>query len=404
MADGLEQALQTQEQAPEPVGREGQAKPKSRRDHRVDALRGIALTMMFVDHMPQNLLNRFTLRNVGFADAAEIFVLLAGFASMLAYGGAIRREGLWIGFERIVRRCIKLYLFQCGLLVAMVFLIRSWNRHVSPAPVDYLEPELVHGPSNLWRVLTLDALPASLNILPLYIVLLLCFPLIFKLVDFNRFLALGVSAALWGMVNLDPQINLPNWLDPDGWFFDPFAWQFLFTLGIVAAAETRRYGGHFPRRWWLIAPCYAYLGFSALQSFPWAQWGLPDLAPLALRSPDKTLLSPLRLLDVLAIFYLVECSATAAWLSETRVGQVLAVYGRHSLEVFSLGTFFDLLGKLAFTRFGNGWAMQIVVNVVGLGALYGLAVWLDNRKQVQKRAGGGITVITSRAAPDGASP
>lgn len=124
----------------------------------------------------------------------------------------------------------------------------------------------------------------------------------------------------------------------------------------------------------------------------------------AIRPPDKTLLAPLRLLDVLAIFYLVECSSTAAWLSETRIGQVLAVYGRHSLEVFSLGTFFDLLGKLAFTRLGNGWVMQGVVNLIGLGALYALAVWLDNRKQVQRRAGGGVTVTTSRTAPDGASP
>jgi hypothetical protein len=33
-------------------------------DHRIDALRGVALLMMFVDHIPQNVLNRFTLRNV----------------------------------------------------------------------------------------------------------------------------------------------------------------------------------------------------------------------------------------------------------------------------------------------------------------------------------------------------
>ena len=32
------------------------------RDHRVDALRGVALAMMFVDHIPDNLLNRLTLR------------------------------------------------------------------------------------------------------------------------------------------------------------------------------------------------------------------------------------------------------------------------------------------------------------------------------------------------------
>jgi hypothetical protein len=63
--------------------------------------------MMFVDHIPQNVLNRFTLRNVGFADAAEIFVLLAGYASWLAYGRNFERVGLRAGVGRVWRRCVR---------------------------------------------------------------------------------------------------------------------------------------------------------------------------------------------------------------------------------------------------------------------------------------------------------
>src|SRR6266487_3160746 len=58
----------------------------SKRDPRIDVLRGLALLMIFVDHVPDNLLSLITLRNFGFSDAAEVFVLLAGFSSMLAYG------------------------------------------------------------------------------------------------------------------------------------------------------------------------------------------------------------------------------------------------------------------------------------------------------------------------------
>ena len=368
----------------------------SARDHRIDALRGVALTMMFADHIPQNLLNRFTLRNLGFCDAAEVFVLLAGFASMLAYGRAFEREGTLTGLARLGRRVVRLYLFQMGMLVTTVVVIKQW-RHHHPVPVDFLEPELAHGTHSLWRVLSLEALPGNLNILPLYMVLLILFPVIYLALRTNRWAALAFSAALWLTINIDPQINLPNWLDPDGWYFDPFAWQFLFTLGAWAAVETRRTGGDVPRSVWIVAGCWLYLGFSAIQAFPWSQWGLPDLAPLPIDPPQKTPLSPLRLIDVMAIFYLVQSSRLARRLAGGPVGQVLAVYGRHSLEVFSAGTILDLLGRLVMTTYGTGWPLQIAVNVIGLGTLYLMAVALDRRKQRARRRTAAASGI--RAAP-----
>jgi hypothetical protein len=47
------------------------------RDSRVDALRGIALIMIFIDHLPSNPLSLVTLHSFGFCDAAELFVLPA---------------------------------------------------------------------------------------------------------------------------------------------------------------------------------------------------------------------------------------------------------------------------------------------------------------------------------------
>ena len=361
------------------------------RDHRVDALRGVALTMMFADHIPQNLLNRLTIRNLGFCDAAEIFVLLAGFASMLAYGRAFERESVRTALVRLGRRVLKLYLFQMGMLITTVVVIKEWRRY-HPVPVDFLEPELAHGVHSFWRVLALEALPGNLNILPLYMVLLILFPVIYLALRFNRWAALILSAGVWLLINLDPQINLPNWLDPDGWYFDPFAWQFLFTIGAWAAMETRNTGGDVPKSRWLIGICCLYLAFSAVQSFPWTQWGLPDLSLLPIAPPEKTPLSPLRLIDVLAIFYLVQSSRLASRLSASRVGQVLAVIGRHSLEVFSLGTILDLLARLIMTTYGTAWPMQIAVNVIGLGTIYLLAVTLDRRKQAARSR-------TSPAAP-----
>ena len=223
------------------------APAKPERDGRVDALRGLALLMMFIDHIPQNLLSRLTIRNVGFADAAEIFVLLAGFASMLAYGRALDQSGWRVGIERVARRIGKLFVFQFALLLVSLVLLRTWS-HYQPISPDYLEPELAHGYRHLWRAFFMIALPANLNILPLYIALLAGFPLIWGLMRFGLAAALLPSGLLWLAVNLDPDINVPNWLDPDGWYFNPFAWQFLFTLGAPRAPPPPPpRGGRHPR-------------------------------------------------------------------------------------------------------------------------------------------------------------
>jgi hypothetical protein len=68
-------------------------KPKSARDPRIDFLRGLALITIFIDHVPANPFNLLTMRNFGFADAAELFVVLAGISSMLAYGSGFERKG-----------------------------------------------------------------------------------------------------------------------------------------------------------------------------------------------------------------------------------------------------------------------------------------------------------------------
>ena len=99
---------------------------KHTRDHRVDALRGAALLMMLADHVPDNLINRITIRNFGFADAAEIFVMLAGYASYLAYGRLIDREGWSSGIRRILSRCAKLYLYQTAMTLVFVWTVRHW--------------------------------------------------------------------------------------------------------------------------------------------------------------------------------------------------------------------------------------------------------------------------------------
>jgi hypothetical protein len=370
------------------------------RDSRVDALRGVALIMIFIDHVPGNLLSLVTMRNFGFADAAELFVLLAGFASMVAYGGSFARDGVLTGLRRVLLRCLRIYLFQALLLLAVLVVVGAWLRNFGIAP-ESGAPFVHSGLTGLRHGLTLQALPASLNILPLYIVLLALFPLIYGLITTSPIVAFVASGALWVWVNLDPSINLTNWLDGRGWFFDPFAWQFLFVIGALGALLLRRYDGNLPRPLWLRTAAWGYLGFALIAVAPWDSWGWSSLHPIALDAPDKTVLAPLRLLHVLAIAVLALGSTWFRALAERPALRLLVVCGRNSLEVFALGTMLAMICRLAFRTFGITLATQLLANGIGVGLMIALAMVLERvrRPVTTSRTGDGRQPTAPAAKP-----
>jgi len=362
-----------------PVSSVGQRRLK--RDARVDALRGIALIMIFIDHVPGNLLALTTLRNFGFSDAAELFVLLAGFSSMVAYGGSFDREGLRTGLQRVFMRCMRLYVFQAILLLTVLVVVGWWLREFGITPSDNGAPFVHSGLAGLKRGLALQALPASLNILPLYIILLGLFPLIYGLIRLSPLVALAASFALWLAVNLDPSINLTNWLDGNGWFFDPFAWQFLFVLGALGVPVMQERDGNLPRPLWLRIACYGYLGFALIAAAPWAAWGLSDAHPISIEMPDKTLLAPLRVLNILAIAIIALGSEGFRHLAQSPAFRFLVVCGRNSLEVFSLGTLLAMLSRLMFRTFGVTPLTELLSNGLGIGLMLALAYSLEHLRR-----------------------
>ena len=56
---------------------------------RLDLFRGLALWLIFIDHLPPNLLTWLTIRNYGFSDAAEIFIFISGYTAAFVYGRAM---------------------------------------------------------------------------------------------------------------------------------------------------------------------------------------------------------------------------------------------------------------------------------------------------------------------------
>ena len=59
------------------------------RDLRLDLMRGIGQWMVFLDHIPYDVVTWLTLRNYGFSDAAEFFVFISGYTAGFVYGPAM---------------------------------------------------------------------------------------------------------------------------------------------------------------------------------------------------------------------------------------------------------------------------------------------------------------------------
>src|SRR5690606_16599643 len=95
----------------------------SERDHRIDFFRGLALVFIFWDHIPHNPFAQVTVRNFGLSDAAEIFVFLAGYAAVLAYGKLYRRDGYLFACVRILRRAWVLYVAHIFLLAILMGIV-----------------------------------------------------------------------------------------------------------------------------------------------------------------------------------------------------------------------------------------------------------------------------------------
>ncbi|MFL1460849.1 OpgC domain-containing protein [Roseococcus sp. DSY-14] len=388
------------------------------RDGRADVFRGLALWMIVVNHTPGNVLGQVTLKNWAFADATEIFVLLAGYAGAFAYAGVADREGWAIASARAVRRIGKLYVTHIFLLVVFTAQVG-----LSAATLDraaYLD-ELALDPfaedpyRTLLEALMLRFQPAFLDILPLYIVLLALLPAMLALRR-RPWLMLALSVLVWaGARQLD--LNLPRWRE-GGWFFNPLGWQLLFVLGFLVGQGARGAPSlpwPAPSRALSALAAAILLGCAAVlvteARLPAAMERLPDALPAFLASVDKTALHPLRLLSVLALLWLVarHVPRDAAWL-RARWAWPFTAMGRHSLPVFCFGILLSFLARLAL-EVEDGPAMQWAVNILCLAALMLtglLADWQQERPRATvapaMRAAALLLPLLLLAAPAAAQP
>ncbi|HXI15980.1 MAG TPA: OpgC domain-containing protein, partial [Chloroflexota bacterium] len=190
---------------PTPNGVGWQYVESSRRDLRLDFLRGFCAFAMVVDHLGgASFLYPLTGGNLFFVSAAEGFIFLSGLLVGLIYGPRVARDGLATVQLHLLRRALTLYGVTLGLTFTFVGLSRlagmPWLQDVEP-----LTPQLVVS------LLTLHRTYYLVDVMLLYTVLLLGAPIALLLLHVGRTWALiAISVGLWGVhLNFPREASVP---------------------------------------------------------------------------------------------------------------------------------------------------------------------------------------------------
>src|ERR1700680_2145852 len=355
--------------------------PGGERELRLDLFRGLALWLIFIDHLPPNFLTWFTLRNYGFSDATEIFIFISGYTAAFVYGRAMLESGFVVATARILRRAWHIY-------VAHLFLFTIFLAEISYVATSFENPlyseemgimDFLEQPDvTIVQALLLRFRPVNMDVLPLYIVLMLALPLILWLMKLKADLALTLSVVLYALTwHYDWYLSAY----PNGyWAFNPLAWQLLFVFGawcaLGGAKRMTRILSSPVTRW--ISLAYLFAAFLVTLT-----WYIPQLGHVIPRRLeqwmypiDKTDLDVLRFAHFLAL-----AALTVRFLPKDWPGlkspwlRPLILCGQHSLEIFFLGVVLAFAGHFVLAEVSGGAGLHLLVSISGI-LIMSAAAWL----------------------------
>ena len=364
------------------------------RRQELDALRGLMLVVMTLDHLPTGL-HPYANQPLGWVSAAEGFVFLSAFLVGTIYSRQLLDKGFALVRERLWKRAGKLYLIHLGLLlfaftvvagIAVVTGRQTLYNHLSfffqsPVTAAVSSPLLIYQ-------------PPLLDILPMYILFLALSPLILHGAARRGWPpVLAVSGLLWVL----SQLGVRNWLlaklavstgiplNALG-SFDWLGWQLVWVAGLWIGAGPLRRGavaahagtqpsGARPQALLLAGALAVALLFFA------SRHGLASLGlPLSAGSPwlSKWHLGALRVVNFAALAVVVRHTVLPV-LAHLRLPG-LALLGRSSLAVFTTHLPFAMLSRaLIVDEVPLTLAPQACVLALTFGAMLGVA-WYAGRQ------------------------
>lgn len=364
--------------------------PDKGRDLRLDLFRGVANWAIFLDHIPDNVVNWITTRNYGFSDAADLFVFISGYTASFVYARMMLERGFIVGATRLTKRVWQLY-------VAHIILFVIYIASISYLALRFGDSEMINefnvaglvdnATETLRQGLFLRFKPLNLDVLPLYIVLMGLFPPVLWFMLRKPDVTMALSIVLW-LAARQFGWNLTAY--PAGqWYFNPYCWQVLFVFGAWCAMGGARRSMaliNSPITLWV---CLGYLLFALVMTmagrFPTLGGMFPEWLFSAFNPNDKTNLAPYRFLHFVVIVILVIRFVPKEWPGlEWKVFDPLIVCGQQSLAVFCVGVFLSFVGHFELSMSSGSLLAQIFVSVAGIAIMTTVAYYISWSKNQDK--------------------
>ena len=186
------------------------------RDERIDFTRGLALLVIYTDHVQGNLLAHFMpWRTLG-VSMAESFVFISGYVCGLSYGRLLNRAGTIACQKRAVSRCLTIYSAHLVISFSTLAIYLLWREIFDASDLAGLFDACTFDASPneyVLRVLLLQKRVGEFDILPVYIVLLAGLPVFVALRKCSNSALFVFSLAIYlGAVFFDLEGRfLPTW-------------------------------------------------------------------------------------------------------------------------------------------------------------------------------------------------
>src|ERR1700692_3639860 len=201
--------------------------PEKGRDLRLDLFRGVANWAIFLDHIPDNVVNWITTRNYGFSDAADLCFFISGYTASFVYARMMLERGFFVGPTRLTKRVWQLYVAHITLFVIYIVAICYLARRFGDSEIinEFNVAGLAGDQAieTLRQGLLLKFKPVNLDVLPLYIALMGLFPPVLWIMLRQPNWTMLASIALW-LAARQFGWNLPAYPAGTG-AFNPFCWQ-----------------------------------------------------------------------------------------------------------------------------------------------------------------------------------
>jgi hypothetical protein len=203
---------------------------QSRRDQRIDVLRGVFIVSMTTGHLAAGQALDRLAHPLVWVDGAAGFVLFSGLVLGMAQRSRVLRSGPAAGRRWLLARARQLYVIHVVTTLG-AFVVRAATGHPLVLPSA---THLGGAWRTVWGVLLLRIQPSYFNVLPLYVFLLVVAVGMLELVRRGRWpVVLAGSAALYAASQVRPGVLLlaDIHVGPETWVWG--AWQVLFVGGFV---------------------------------------------------------------------------------------------------------------------------------------------------------------------------